>query len=188
MPVPVIFSTGSLYPFVLGRIYAWAAEAGYDGVEIMMDDRWDTHQPGYLDHLAEKHGIPIFAFHPPLRRGAWDLGPEETLVRVAKLARSMEVPVVVAHPPPPGRRLERWSAGPLREARDQGVSVAVENMPRVRGGGIFGLGKPRSCCRHKHRRWRGRLETRWSAASRNSRRPRNSQNWCDRKRRRSCRP
>jgi len=150
MPVPVIFSTGSLYPFGLERIYTWAAETGYDGIEIMMDDRWDTHQPRYLNHLAEKHGIPIFAFHLPLRRGAWDLGPEETLVRVAKLARSMEVPVVVAHPPPPGRRLERWSTGPLREARDQGVSVAVENMPRVRGGGIFGLGKPRSCYLPEH--------------------------------------
>jgi sugar phosphate isomerase/epimerase len=58
--------------------------------------------------------------------------------------------VVVAHPPPPGRRLERWSTGPLREARDQGVSVAVENMPRARGGGIFGLGKPRSCYLPEH--------------------------------------
>jgi sugar phosphate isomerase/epimerase len=148
MPVPIIFSTGSLYPFGLERIYAWAVEAGYDGIEIMMDDRWDTHQPRYLDNLAEKHGIPILAFHPPLRCGAWNLGPEETLVRVAKLARSMEVPVIVAHPPPPGRLLERWSTGPLREAREQGVSVAVENMPRTRGGGIFG--RPRSCYLPEH--------------------------------------
>ena len=56
MSVPVIFSTGSLHPFGLDRIYGWAAEAGYDGVEIMMDDRWDTHQDAYLDHLAEKYG------------------------------------------------------------------------------------------------------------------------------------
>jgi sugar phosphate isomerase/epimerase len=146
MSVPVTFSTGSLYPFGLERSYAWASEVGYDGIEIMMDDRWDTHQRGYLDHLADKHGIPIFAFHPPLRRGAWDLRPEETLVRVAKLARSMEVPVIVAHPPPPGRSLERWSTGPLREAREQDVSVAVENMPRR--GGIFG--RPRSCYRPEH--------------------------------------
>ncbi|MCA1848072.1 MAG: sugar phosphate isomerase/epimerase, partial [Actinobacteria bacterium] len=137
---------GSLYPFGLARTYALATETGYDGVEIMMDDRWDTHQRGYLDHLADRHGIPILAFHPPLRRGAWNLGPEETLVRVARLARSMEVPVVVAHPPPPGRSLERWRAGPLREARDRGVSVAVENMPRAR---TF-LGKPRNCYLPEH--------------------------------------
>jgi sugar phosphate isomerase/epimerase len=150
MSVPVIFSTGSLYPFGLERAYSWAVEAGYDGIEIMMDDRWDTHQADYLNQLAEEHGIPILAFHPPLRRGAWNLGPEETLVRVARLARRMEVPVVVAHPPPPGRRLERWRTGPLREAREQGVSVAVENMPRNAMGGIFGIGRLRSCHLPEH--------------------------------------
>ena len=103
---------------------------GLDGVEIMMDERWDTHQRAYLEHLQERHGVKILALHPPLRRGAWNLGPEETLVRTARLAHGMDVPVVVAHPPPPGRSLERWAAGPLREAREQGVSVAVENMPR----------------------------------------------------------
>ncbi len=69
MAIPVIFSTGSLYPFGLDRIYGWAAEAGYDGVEIMMDERWDTHQDDYLNHLADKHGVPILALHTPLYRG-----------------------------------------------------------------------------------------------------------------------
>jgi sugar phosphate isomerase/epimerase len=137
MAVPVIFSTGSLYPFGLDRVYAWISEAGYDGAEIMMDERWDTHQADHLGSLVEKHGVPILALHPPLRRGAWGLGPEETLVRVAELARRMDVPVVVAHPPPPGRPLEKWKAGPLREAREQGVVVAVENMPRSRAKGLF---------------------------------------------------
>jgi len=150
MPVPVVFSTGSLYPFGLDRVYTWAAEAGYDGVEIMMDDRWDTHQASYLDHLAERHGIKALAFHPPLRRGAWNLESQETLVRVARLARRMEVPVVVAHPPPPGRPLERWSAGPLRQAREQGVSVAVENMPRSEARTLLGIGRLRSCHLPEH--------------------------------------
>jgi sugar phosphate isomerase/epimerase len=135
--IPVIFSTGSLYPFGLERVYAWACEAGFDGVEIMMDERWDTHQQVYLRSLAERHGVPILAFHTPLYRGAWRLGPEETLVRVARQAGRMDVPVVVTHPPPPGRRLERWKNGPLREAREQGSVVAVENMPRNRAGGLF---------------------------------------------------
>ena len=139
MTIPVIFSTGSLYPFGLERTYAWASEAGFDGVEIMMDERWDTHQADYLRSLVERHGVPILALHTPLYRGAWGLGPEVTLVRVARLAGRMEVPVVVAHPPPPGRPLERWSEGPLREAREQGTMVAVENMPRNSTGGLFSV-------------------------------------------------
>jgi sugar phosphate isomerase/epimerase len=148
MAVPVIFSTGSLYPFGLERVYAWISEVGYDGVEIMMDERWDTHQQAYLKGLAERRGIPILALHLPLYRGAWGLGPEETLVRVAKLASKMEIPVV-AHPPPPGRTLERWKAGPLREAREHGVIVAVENMPRSRAGAVF-LVRRKSCYLPEH--------------------------------------
>jgi sugar phosphate isomerase/epimerase len=149
MAGPVVFSTGSLYPFGLERVYAWISEAGYDGVEIMMDERWDTHQEDYLRDLVERHGVPILALHPPLRRGAWGLGPEETLVRVARLASRMEVPVVVAHPPPPGRPLEGWKAGPLREAREQGVVVAVENMPRSRSAGMFDV-RRKSCYLPEH--------------------------------------
>jgi sugar phosphate isomerase/epimerase len=149
MAVPVIFSTGSLYPFGLDRVYAWISEAGYDGAEIMMDERWDTHQDEYLGDLIERHGVPILALHPPLRRGAWGLGPEEALVRVARLASRMEVPVVVSHPPPPGRPLERWKAGPLREAREQDVVVAVENMPRSRAEGLFRI-RRKSCYLPEH--------------------------------------
>jgi sugar phosphate isomerase/epimerase len=149
MAVTVAFSTGSLYPFGLERVYGWVAEAGFEGVEIMMDERWDTHQDFYLRNLVERHGIPILALHPPLRRGAWGLGPAETLVRVARLARKMDVPVVVAHPPPPGRPLARWKASPLREAREQGVAIAVENMPRTEAGGLFRV-RRRSCYLPEH--------------------------------------
>jgi sugar phosphate isomerase/epimerase len=148
--LPVLFSTGSLYPFGLERVYSWAAESGFDGVEIMMDERWDTHQRAYLEHLQERYGVKILALHPPLRRGAWNLGPEQTLVRTARLAHGMDVPVVVAHPPPPGRSLERWATGPLREAREQGVSVAVENMPRAEPRCVFSIQRYRSCYLPEH--------------------------------------
>src|SRR5215208_4025418 len=143
MTIPVVFSTGSLYPFGLERVYSWA-------VEVMMDERWDTHQRAYLDHLRDKHDLPILALHPPLRRGAWNLAPEETLVRSARLARSAGIPVVVAHPPPPGRPLERWAASPLREAREEGVSVAVENMPRGEPRRVFSIGRYPSCYLPEH--------------------------------------
>src|SRR3954454_23541494 len=142
--MPVTFSTGSLYPFGLDRSYGWAAEAGFDGVEIMMDERWDTHQDAYLDHLIEKHGIPILALHTPLYQGAWRLEPGETLVRSARLAGRVGSPVVVVHPPPPGRPLRAWREGPLKKARQQGVAVAVENMARGRKERIFSI-RRRSC-------------------------------------------
>lgn len=139
MSVPVVFSTGSLYPFGLARVFAWAAEVGFDGVEIMMDDRWDTHQQPYLASLVEEHSLPILALHPPLYRGAWRLDRGETLIRVARLAAKLDVPTVVAHPPPPGRPLRRWLDGPVAAARGHGVAVAIENMPRNEPEGVFGI-------------------------------------------------
>lgn len=145
--IPVLFSTGSLYSFGLDRIFGWAAEAGYDGVEVMMDERWDTHQQAYLEHLMQTHGLPVSALHPPIGRGVWGLEPpEETLVRVAALAARVGAGVVVAHPPRAGRSLEKWRKGTLAEARAQGVSVAVENMPLAVDQGVLGLRAPRTCC------------------------------------------
>lgn len=156
MSIPVIFSTGSLYPFGLDRVFGWAVEAGYDGVEIMMDDRWDTHQSRYLRELADRHGISIRALHPPIYEGVWKLPKDETLVRSAKLAGRIDCPVVVAHPPPPGRSLRRWLGGPLVEARETGVTVAVENMPK-HVGGRFGIRRYKSCHRAGHLRDAGHV-------------------------------
>ncbi len=150
MAVPVVFSTGSLHPFGLDRVYAWVAEAGYDGVEVMMDERWDTHQNVYLNHLAGKHGIPILALHTPLRQGVWRLDPETTLIRSARLAGRIGAPVVIAHPPPPGRPLQRWSKGPLAEAREGGARVAVENMPKNGAKRIFSIRRNQSCHLPEH--------------------------------------
>jgi len=61
----------------------------------------------------------------------------------------MEVPLVVAHPPAPGRPLERWKAGPLRDAREHGVLVAVENMPLSSAGGMFSV-RRRTCYLPEH--------------------------------------
>ncbi len=149
MTVPVAFSTGSLHPFGLDRVYGWAAETGFDGVEVMMDERWDTHQHAYITELAGRHGIPVLALHPPIYRGAWRLGDEETLIRSARLSGKIGGPVVVAHPPPPGRPLARWSSGALAEARGAGVPVAVENMPKNFSEKVFTV-RRKSCYKPEH--------------------------------------
>ena len=143
MAVPVVFSTGSLYPFGLNRVFDWAARVGFDGLEVMMDERWDTHQADYLNGLVAEYGLPIRALHPPIGRGAWGLGKEETLIRSADLARKIGAETVIAHPPPLGRALIRWREGALAEARGRGVTVAVENMPRGEAR-RFSLGRNRT--------------------------------------------
>jgi len=147
--IPVNFSTGSLYPFGLDRVYGWATEAGYNRMKIMIDERWDTHQDNFLNHSADKHGVPIVALHMSLHCDGWGLEPGETRVRVAKLADRVGASIVVVHPPPLGRPLARWAAGPLEEAWAQYVSVTVENMARGRAKRLFST-RRRSCHRPEH--------------------------------------
>lgn len=46
MPTRLIFSTGSLYLLDTALVFDMAAEAGFDGMEIMCDDRFTTREPG----------------------------------------------------------------------------------------------------------------------------------------------
>ncbi len=48
----IALSTGSLYTYGTARVFELAAEAGYDGIEILTDHRWDSRQPAYLRRLS----------------------------------------------------------------------------------------------------------------------------------------
>ena len=53
-----ILSTGSLYSYSIDRVFALAAEAGFDGIEVLIDHRWDTRQ---VRLLATPDGKPLVA-------------------------------------------------------------------------------------------------------------------------------
>jgi hypothetical protein len=86
----VIFSTGSLYPFGLDRVYAWASEVGYDGVEIMRTIAGTPTRMPVPEPPGERARHPILALHTPLHRGAWGLELGETLVRSAKWPKALQ--------------------------------------------------------------------------------------------------
>jgi sugar phosphate isomerase/epimerase len=60
-----LFSSGSLWTYGIERCFDFAARAGFDGIELMVDQRWDTRQPEYLNGLIARFGQPIVAVHSP---------------------------------------------------------------------------------------------------------------------------
>jgi len=153
----IAFSTGSLYTYGTLRVARLAAAAGYDGLEIMVDDRWDTRDAAYLSEVARTAGIPILSLHAPFRplQDGWPGDEVERVTRTVELARALDARTVVVHPPlryrwvslrrPPflnisaltpfrrQTRYHRW----LRTELDgvgarAGVTIAIENMPRHR--------------------------------------------------------
>lgn len=96
-----IFSTGSLYTYGVDRCFELAARAGFDGIELMVDQRWDTRQPAYLQRLSDRHQQPIVAVHSPFspQVAGWPRDEPGRIQASVKLAESLGASVVVHHLP-----------------------------------------------------------------------------------------
>ena len=161
----IALSTGSLYTYGLARVFALAAETGFDGIEVMVDKPDDNRNARYLASLSERNRIPIVALHSPFVPGipGW---PDDQLGRLehtVTLAQELGVPVVVMHLPYRvyGIRVEWFGSHThrffwpilwprrkpyyylLRDRErwaayeaDSGVHIAVENMPAHRFLGV----------------------------------------------------
>ncbi|MBU0490519.1 MAG: sugar phosphate isomerase/epimerase [Chloroflexi bacterium] len=96
----IALSTGTLHTCGLDRAFAFAAEAGFQGIEIVIDNRWDSRAPAYLRTLQQRHGIPVLSLHAPFFHvNGWPSDPIESLQRTVALAEELEARAVVVHLP-----------------------------------------------------------------------------------------
>lgn len=155
----IVFSTGSLYTYGLARAFALAAEAGFDGIEVLIDERWDTRHAGYLQRLSADYGLPVASLHNPFVPyvDGWPSDPVERLKATATLAQALRVGIVVLHLPlrvgyvmvrgfkrrwilptlpSPFVKMRRWMEEELATFEaTSGLQLCVENMPARR---LFG--------------------------------------------------
>lgn len=96
-----ILSTGSLYNYSVDRVFALAAEAGFDGIEVLIDHRWDSRQADYLRQLIESHQLPVPALHSPFSRNCsgWGETEQGAVARTTELAAELGSQVVIHHLP-----------------------------------------------------------------------------------------
>ena len=152
----IALSTGSLYSYGLNRVFALAAQAGFQGIEVLVDQRWDTRQVRYLKTLQETHGLPIVSLHSPFVPGiqGWEPpGQLNHLQRTIALAQELGARHVVAHlpfrfadtwlgipwlrekpvllpiPMPRDGSYRRFLLNGLEACAAAGVTVVVENLP-----------------------------------------------------------
>ena len=98
----IAFSTGSLYTFGLARVFELAQEAGFDGLELMVDNRHDTRDIAYLRRLQKQHNLPILSLHTPFPIIVMDSWPWDEAIRTQRtvaLAQELGAPTVVTHLP-----------------------------------------------------------------------------------------
>ncbi len=98
----LIFSTGSLYLLDTAQCFELAAQAGFDGIEIMCDDRFSTRDPHYLNSLSERYNLPVLVAHTPFspRAQGWhDRTPLGLVLNTLKLAERLRAETIVVHLP-----------------------------------------------------------------------------------------
>lgn len=96
------FSTGSLHCYSLDRAFALAAAHGFDGVEVVCDQRYDSRQPDNLRRLVQAAGLPVLSLHTPWdveKLDGWVYGERAAVEQTVGLAEAIGAAHVVVHLP-----------------------------------------------------------------------------------------
>ena len=120
----ITLHTSSLRKYGLNRIFEFAKEAGYDGIEIEVNKaNFDTQNAEYIKKLSEEYELPIAALHAP------ENGTEKSVKHVVEMAIYLECPVVIITPPKlTDFKFTRWltkEAPMLRKKKN--IDLALSN-------------------------------------------------------------
>jgi sugar phosphate isomerase/epimerase len=130
----ISISTGTLFIFPLRKAFEMAAEVGFEGVELIINQDFQRVNSRILmTELAEI--IPIISIHAPfMPLDGWGT-PVDSLKRSVELAAGVGVPLVTFHPPSwLGFELGFWRwlyriHDFQKEVGGGEVLLAMENMP-----------------------------------------------------------
>jgi sugar phosphate isomerase/epimerase len=92
-------STACLYHLPPGRVLGLAAEAGFDGVELVLSNRVRLRGLGQVARMAREHGLEIFSVHQELMTLLPFSGEERPMEGATRAALELECPRVVIHGP-----------------------------------------------------------------------------------------
>ena len=126
--------SSSLQGYGLDRVFAFAARAELDGVEIEVDERWDTRHPGYLHDLCSRYHLPVLTLHIPSRPvSGFSYRPKQFLYELIHLAEALNAQTLVLDPAQRTIRnyIDRLihDFGPLQSQTP--VRLVIENRPLV---------------------------------------------------------
>ncbi len=130
-------STGTLFTLPLQRVFELAAESGFDGVELIINQ--DFQRVNVVRLIASlQEIITIHSIHSPfMELDGWG-GPIDSLKRSVEVAATCNIPLVNFHPP-------SWMGGEIGFWRwlysiddfqktiglNGAVEITLENMPWV---------------------------------------------------------
>ncbi|BCO37823.1 sugar phosphate isomerase/epimerase [Mycobacterium heckeshornense] len=140
--IKVGLSTASVYPLRTEAAFEYAAQLGYDGVELMVWGESVSQDIDAVEKLAHRYRVPVLSVHAPcllISQRVWGANPIPKLERSVRAAEQLGAQTVVVHPP---FRWQRRYAEGFREQiaeleASSEVMVAVENMFPFRADRFF---------------------------------------------------
>ncbi|KAA0110733.1 sugar phosphate isomerase/epimerase [Mycolicibacterium sp. P1-5] len=143
--IKVGLSTASVYPLRTEAAFEYAAELGYDGVELMVWAETVSQDVGAISKLSRRYNMPVLSVHAPcllISQRVWGANPIPKLTRSVQAAERLGAQTVVVHPP--FRWQRRYADGFSEQVAElesrSDVLVAVENMFPFRADRFFGSG------------------------------------------------
>ncbi|MGI6379530.1 MAG: sugar phosphate isomerase/epimerase family protein [Anaerolineae bacterium] len=93
-------STATLYGTSPGRFCAMAAEAGFDGIELVVGPRTPLRRAAHVAEQARRRGLAVLSVHESLAAGRLRRrSPAALLAEAVETALRAGAPRVVVHPP-----------------------------------------------------------------------------------------
>lgn len=153
--VRVGLSTASVYPQNTEAAFQYAADLGYDGVELMVWAEQISQDTETIAGLSKKYGVDVLSVHAPcllISQRVWGSDPAAKLDRSAQMAADLGAETVVVHPPFRWQRkyVDGFAEQVVKLEETTGVNIAVENMFPMRADRLFGK-RSRSAERMKGR-------------------------------------
>ncbi|EKD93772.1 MAG: sugar phosphate isomerase/epimerase [uncultured bacterium] len=122
----IAISTESLKGYGLNRIFGFAKEAGFDGIDLAMDsDEHDTFDTGYIRQLRDEAKLPILAIQTPKTTS------KNNIQQAVDMAKQLDTKIIVIQPPKLfDMKLAKWIKEEVPKIRQrENISIALENAP-----------------------------------------------------------
>lgn len=99
MKIKILINSGALHNYGLNRFFELASQAGYDGIELVIDNDWDNRQPEYIKKLEKKCKIKVLSVHSAMEFvTCWGSDPKVRHQESIKLAKKISAKHIVIHP------------------------------------------------------------------------------------------
>lgn len=121
-----LLSTDSLRGYGLNRIFQFAKEAGFEGLEVALDiKQFDTQNPDYLKELQHEHSLPIRVVRT---------FPNSTIrqsLLALEIADAVKAKILVLEPPKIfDFKVKDWLKKQVPQLRKKyGLRIALKNGP-----------------------------------------------------------